>query len=467
MSLRRCGRWRDGAHSVAQCGSAPRRRQSSLSAGPNRFRLSRDLNDAIDSGRRGRIDVIVSGAAADVQAAAARHGARVKKVLDTGVVLDVDAESLDALSNDSALAYVSSDPIVRATMAVTDPATGADQAAAGLVRGLRGSITGRGITVALIDSGVIRTDALRKQVVAAVDFTSARGQGVDEYGHGTHVAGIIGGSADGFQGIAPGVKIVSLKVLAADGSGATSDVIAAIDWSIRHRFDYDIRIINLSLGHPVFDSYVNDPLDQAVERAYRAGILVVAAAGNLGKTPDGVPVVGGITAPGNSPFALTVGATDTKGTIVRSDDAVASWSSRGPTYQDSLIKPDLVAPGTGIWSLAAPGSTLVTSYPDRVSGGLLKLSGTSMSTGVVSGAAALVLQANPRLTPSQVRLTLQLSSTFLTDAGLVGGGAGSLNIPGALQVAVKGPDVSAGERADRRRVGGPERCGVRSSGADD
>ena len=125
------------------------------------------------------------------------------------------------------------------------------------------------------------------------------------------MAGIIGGAGDGFRGVAPGANLVSLKVLRADGSGRTSDVIAAIDWAIDNRAQYGLRIINLSLGRPVFDSYRDDPLCQAVERAYRAGLVVVAAAGNYGKTPDGQLVAGGITSPGNSPYALTVGATDT------------------------------------------------------------------------------------------------------------------------------------------------------------
>jgi serine protease AprX len=149
------------------------------------------------------------------------------------------------------------------------------------------------------------------------------------WGTGTHVAGIIGGSDGGFRGVAPGVSIVSLKVLGADGSGRTSDVINAIDFAIANKGRFGLRVINLSLGRPVFESFLDDPLDQAVERAYRAGLVVVASAGNYGKTQDGAAVIGGITSPGNSPYALTVGSLDSQGTVNRSDDVVSDYSSRG------------------------------------------------------------------------------------------------------------------------------------------
>ena len=138
-------------------------------------------------------------------------------------------------------------------------------------------------------------------MVAAVDFTDSGGTAQDDYGHGTHVAGIIAASRDsGYTGVAPGAHLVSLKVLKGDGSGDTSDVIAAIDWAVENRARYNLRVINLSLGHPVFESYRDDPLCQAVERAVNAGMVVVAAAGNFGKTAEGKAVVGGIVSPGNS-----------------------------------------------------------------------------------------------------------------------------------------------------------------------
>ena len=246
------------------------------------------------------------------------------------------------------------------------------------------------------------------------------------------------------RGVAPGAYLVSLKVLGADGSGKSSDVIRAIDYAIANKDQFGLRVINLSLGRPVFESYADDPLCQAVERAYRAGLVVVASAGNYGKTQDGRRVMRAITAPGNSPYALTVGAIDGNGTAKRSDDFIADFSSTGPTLYDNLVKPDIAAPGRRLHSLYAPGSTLAKRFPEKlISGngqsGVFELSGTSMSAAVVSGAAALVLEANPRLSPLQVRIALQMGSTFMKDAGLTAAGAGSLNAAAAVQLAKSGP----------------------------
>ena len=163
-----------------------------------------------------------------------------------------------------------------------------------------------------------------------------------------------------------GADLINLRALGADGSGNTSDVIEAIDWAVAHRRQYNIRVINLSLGHPVLESYVDDPLCQAAQRAVDAGIVVVAAAGNFGKTDDGRPIVGGIVAPGNTPSVLTVGAVNTNGTAQRSDDVMATYSSRGPTAIDGVLKPELVAPGNKLVAAEAAGSYLATTYPEHV-----------------------------------------------------------------------------------------------------
>jgi serine protease AprX len=288
-------------------------------------------------------------------------------------------------------------------MAVTNAAIGADQVWEGF-DAIPG-VTGTGVGVAVIDSGIADVPALRGRVLASADFTDRRGRAIDAYGHGTHVAGIIAaaGRHGAASGVAPGAHLVNLKVLDEHGDGTVADVIEAIDWAVDHRRRFRIRVINLSLGGTPMQSWRDDPLCQAVQRAHDAGVVVVASAGNLGKTADGTPVMGGVTVPGVCPHAITVGALNTKGTAFRSDDEVASYSSRGPTRYDQLIKPDLVAPGNRILSLLAPGSTLAEEHPELVIGtgkeAQLQLSGTSMAGGVVSGAVSLLLEALPRLSP--------------------------------------------------------------------
>src|SRR5262249_7341002 len=166
-----------------------------------------------------------------------------------------------------------------------------------------------------------------------------------------------------YRGVAPGASLVNLRVLDDAGEGTASSVIEAIDWAIDHRGTYNIRVINLSLGGPVLQPYRDDPVCEAVERAVRAGILVVAAAGNHGQTADGRTIYGGVTSPANSPYALAVGALDTNGTADRSDDTLAAFSSHGPTAFDLIIKPDLVAPGRRITSAEAAGSPASGEFP--------------------------------------------------------------------------------------------------------
>src|SRR5262249_38599389 len=152
-------------------------------------------------------------------------------------------------------------------------------------------------------------------------------------------------------------SLIVLKVLDADGSGKTSDVVAGLEWCIRHAAVYNIRVINLSLGHRPEESFVNDPLCQAVEAAWNAGIVVVTAAGNNGRSrsddPTSPPQYGSIDSPGNDPLIVTVGALNAHGTVEPDDDTVATYSSRGPSRLDHIVKPDLVAPGNRVVSLRA------------------------------------------------------------------------------------------------------------------
>jgi serine protease AprX len=338
--------------------------------------------------------------------------------------------------------------------------------------------TGAGIGVAVIDSGISNWhDDLRinpygqtqptllnlgslslsktglvmpknQRVAHFKDFVNGYTTPYDDWGHGTHVAGIVAGNGYDTvgirEGIAPGAHIVALKALARDGSGSISNVIAAIDYAIANKAKYNIRVINMSLSSGVFESYHTDPLTQAAKRAVEAGIVVVASAGNRGKAADGSPQYGAIGAPGNAPWVLTVGASSTQGSVDRRDDVIASYSSRGPTMIDFAAKPDLVAPGTGTVSLSDPTSRLYLEKSGFLSGGLLfgliskpylTLSGTSMAAPVVSGTIALMLHANPNLTPNMIKAILQFTSQVYPSYDFLTQGAGFLNARGAVVLA--------------------------------
>ncbi|MCX6549757.1 MAG: S8 family serine peptidase, partial [Acidobacteria bacterium] len=358
----------------------------------HRARLAKDLSDELQAPTRASLEVIVSGDATRLQQAAKRYGLRVKKTLDDGVVLEGSAAALDAAAGDPEFAHFSLDTKVHGQMAVTRDAIGASAVYAGFDE--LGPVTGQGIVVALIDSGVDATHpALAGKVVFQKDFTGANDL-TDRFGHGTHIADVIAGTdvavpaagANGtIGGVAPGARIVSLKVLQADGSGSSSDVIRAMQWVLKNGRKLGVRVVNLSMGHPVFESYTEDPLCQAAQKLVDAGFIVVASAGNYGKvTVDGkeIMVYGGIASPGNLPDAITVGALNTKGTVARGDDVVTTYSSRGPSAIDMVMKPDLVAPGNRLYAAMAPGSTVAT----RTTPVLPKLTGASGTFIEMSGA---------------------------------------------------------------------------------
>src|SRR5580700_11124517 len=239
-------------------------------------------------------------------------------------------------------------------------------------------LDGTGIGIAVIDSGIAdHVDfhtASGTRVLYSQNFVAGETSTVDAYGHGTHVSGILGGNgaasgagtgyAEQIVGMAPNVNLINLRVLDENGAGTDSQVIAAIQRAIALKTQYNIRVINLSLGRPVFESYTIDPLDQAVEQAWAAGIVVVVAAGNDGRdNSQGTHGFATIGSPGNDPAVITVGATRTFDTPTRNDDAIASYSSKGPTLLDHIVKPDIVAPGNRIGSLLVKNSTLDTTNP--------------------------------------------------------------------------------------------------------
>jgi serine protease AprX len=383
---------------------------------------------------------------ADVAALVSLSGGSNKKKLANiaaGTALVPNA-ALKNLAKNPLIAHISHDRVIAGTMERTGATVGATTVREEL------GVDGTGVGVALIDSGAMASHddlAGTNRVIQFVDFVNGQGASYDDYGHGTHVAGIIAGSgADSSgarTGIAPGAQLVVLKVLDASGQGRISDVIDAINYAIANRDALNIRVINLSIAAGVYESYDADPLTLAARSAVQAGIVVVASAGNFGRSADGRGQYGGITAPGNAPWVLTVGATSHMGTTDRSDDTVAAFSSRGPSAVDALAKPDLLAPGVGIESLSASDSALYSAMsayllPGTVSTSFLpylSLSGTSMSAPVVSGTVALMLQANPALTPNAVKAILQYTSETYAPWDPLTQGAGFLNARGAIELA--------------------------------
>jgi serine protease AprX len=373
-----------------------------------------------------------------------------RRLGSSGQVAEVDNAELSKIAADPRVEGVYLDRPIFATMERTNLTTGA-----GLVREQLG-YTGRGVGVAVIDSGITNyhDDLYRNtnRVSHFKDFTnttSVWSNGAsDDYGHGTHVAGIIAGtgydSNGKHKGIAPGAKLIGLKVMDRYGRGYMSDVIAAIDYAVSVKGTYNIRVINLSVAAGVFESYWLDPLTLAAKRAVDNGIVVVASAGNLGQNKYGQEQTGGITSPGNAPWVLTVGASSEEASSKRGNDTIAKFSSVGPTWIDFQAKPDLVAPGVGIESLADSHTTLYQTLPSMLLSGsiwglgykpYMSLSGTSMAAPVVSGTVALMLEANPKLTPNAVKAILQYTAQVKSNTSLLVQGAGMLNTRGAVRLA--------------------------------
>jgi len=309
-----------------------------------------------------------------------------------------------------------------------------------------------GVKVALLDSGVANHDDLSGSVI---QFSFLDGQFPrpkvdggnvesdedlkDEFGHGTHIAGIIAGSgkssSGSFSGPASGASIISLQVLDADGYGQTSDVMAALEWLMKYGPYLNIRVANLSLGKPITESNTTDPLVRAVDQVWSRGIVVAVAAGNFGR--EGYFST---TSPGNSRKVITVGSlTDNNTGDDFSDDYASTYSSKGPTAGDHVIKPDLVAPGNRLIAATPHESTLakllqgnkVDCTSSNCDDNYLELSGTSMATGMVSAAAALMLHKDPSLTPATVKARLMRSARKLGESPIVAG-AGLLDIDAAM-----------------------------------
>jgi subtilisin family serine protease len=276
---------------------------------------------------------------------------------------DVTPGALDAVTTDRDVLHLSSDAMVRSLGSVLD-----QDVLLGTEGLLPRTYSGANVGVAVIDSGILPN--ANEKVVVTYDFITTAGNKVgaqDPYGHGTHVSGLIASSGktsnDLYEGIAPGVRLIALRALDQNGAGYTSGVINAIDFAIAQRAKLGIDILNLSLGHPIYEPAATDPLVQAVQRAVDAGIVVVVSAGNYGGDPATHETgYAGITSPANAPNALTVGALDTHQTVTRQDDEVAWYSSRGPTWYDAFQKPDIVAPGSHLVSDVPTSSAIARTY---------------------------------------------------------------------------------------------------------
>jgi len=419
----------------------------------HRAHLSDDLLGHAARHTSARTRVIVHGDPLALAALTDKHHVQVLRRLNGAAVIAANSAELSELAADSAYDHLSGDPLVKVGMSISNQSTAADQVRAGVAGGLLGigaipGVTGQGIGVAIVDSGISPHAALVNKVVANVSFVTGDPSVSDAFGHGTHVAGIIAGNATAAQsvtplfngGVAPGVQLVNVRVLGPEGVGRTSDVIAGIQWAIANRARYNIRVINLSLGHPVMEPAATDPLCEVVQDAVEAGIVVVAAAGNDGVTENGTMILGGINSPGNSPWAITVGSLNTWGTVKRSDDTLTTYSSRGPARFDGTVKPDVAAPGNKIVSLEASGAYIPSTYSSlhRAGNGTnsyMQLSGTSMAAPMVSGGVALLLQGTPSMSPAQMKMALQAGATYMPAAGLMGAGAGSVNFMNSRRAA--------------------------------
>jgi serine protease AprX len=368
------------------------------------------------------------------------------------VKMTADRGTVNALAAMDEVLYITPDRTVKvAGLDITNETLGLGNVAKRTSAVAFTGLTGAGVGIAIIDSGI---DAAQgdfsgpagSRIAAGRNFTTegAATDVTDGYGHGTHVAGLVAGNGresyvngynTTFEGVAPMATLVIAKALTSQGSGTVSGAIAALEWVLSVKAQYNVRVVNMSLGLPPLDPWSKDPLCEAVQNAVNNGLVVAVAAGNYGWY-DGQTLYGSIASPGITPGAITVGASDSRGTAIRlhdqngDNDDVAYFSSRGPTAWNGLPKPDVVAPGVGVISALARSSTLATTYPANIvnacqfggspcgaaNASYFVMSGTSMATPLTAGAAALLLQANPSLTPNSVKAILMATAQPLFPA---------------------------------------------------
>ena len=434
------------------------------SAGRPSDRIDPSVATVIEAtGGRQAVPVIIAAPGAEQRViAAVPRGVRFTKLpaIDSVAAYLTPKEILALGSADFVAEIVADNPVFGFATPSTMSVTGLTIGLGDLTPWDDGGPNGGGVTVAIIDSGVsANTDLDSTRLVGWKDFVNGRKTPYDDAGHGTFVAGLIAGDGtasvpreDGgvasvqFRGVAPDADVVGIKVLDHTGQGRASHLIAGIFWAIAHKDEYGIDVLNISVGGNPVSSIKHDPVARAVEIAWQHGIVVVCAAGNEGDFGKG-----GILSPGNDPFVITVGATDTRQTANVADDVVASYSSVGPTLFDQFAKPDLVAPGNRLISLRASGSYIDTNFPENVvpiadyaaaapagtASNYLTLSGTSTSAPLVAGAAALMLSEDPSLSPDDVKVRLMETADPVAGANRFQQGAGTLDVDEALAATVR------------------------------
>ncbi len=346
---------------------------------------------------------VAHGTAGAVAAKATAAGATDVAALDKLdiVTARVSADAIRSLQSDSRVSYLATDAAVTALGEGDHFEKGAAKPSPGLdvidAQDAWKTTTGRGVTVAVMDTGIADHPDLKGSVVARIDFVNDGATMPDPSGHGTFVAGLIAAHGRDFKGVAPDAKLVSLRVLDGNGRGSMHSVLAAFDWILRNRTAYHVKVLNLSFGAPAKTTYHRALLAGVVESAWFAGVTVVAAAGNDG------PTLGSITMPGADPFVVTAGSFADQGTLAWEDDRESVFSSRGPT-KDGFTKPDILAPGERIVSLRALGSAMDLGRPRGADGELYaRLTGTSASTAMAAGVAALVVDAHRNYSPTEVK----------------------------------------------------------------
>ena len=397
------------------------------------------------------VSVIVTGAP-DVGTLVEQHGGTVTATLPLvqGVAAAVPASHIEALAREHGVVSITADRTARLSDMSYDASTTASnftrttQATAAWARG----DVGQGVGVAVLDTGVSPMPDFGDRLVHGPDL-SGEGTTIDTYGHGTVMAGIIGGGGNdsedraggAYTGVAPGANIVAVKVAGANGVVDVSTILQAMSWIAAYKNQFDIKVMNLSWGVASTQDPTIDPLNYAVERLWSNGIVVVVAAGNSG------PYKSTVTKPGDDPLVLTVGAYNDRNDTYSGNDIMNGWSSRGPTAT-GLQKPDLVAPGRTLIATRSYGSTVETGNPTAlVAPSYIRGSGTSQAAAVVSGLVALLLQARPDLTPDEVKDVLTATAQPIQGASHSAQGAGRVQVSdawGATPSAPPQPAVATG-----------------------